>query len=326
MSHRRALLTLLKHGLIPADRIDEAIAVSNVHPSDAQWFRFVDRLLLVTGVVFVSLAAIFFFAYNWADLGKFAKFASCEIAVIVGLTIYLYADRDSLLGKSTLLATSLFVGALLALFGQIYQTGADTWQLFFSWAALITPWVLVSRFSSLYILWLALCNLSVLLYFKTFGGVFNLVFVPLFDTRYGAFWGLFLLNTSALSLWEWASNRFDWLRPRWAPRLIAIASGVPITWLALLHIVDDQVTSMYVIPSWMVWAACVYFYYRSRRRDLFMLCGLALSLSAILITYLAEALFSVFDSGAFLIVAILIIGAGSGAALWLRKVHQEWSI
>ena len=57
-----------------------------------------------------------------------------------------------------------------------------------------------------------------------------------------------------------------------------------------------------------------------------MLCGLALSLSAILITYLAEALFSVLDSGAFLIVAMLIIGAGSGAALWLRKVHQEWSI
>ena len=326
MSYRQALLTLLKHGLIPADRIDEAIAVSKVHPSDAQWFRFVDHLLLVTGVVFVSFAAIFFFAYNWADLDKFAKFASCEIAVIVALTIYLYADRDSLLGKSTLLAASLFLGALLALFGQIYQTGADTWQLFFSWAALIIPWVFVSRFSSLYILWLALLNISVLLYFKTFGGALDLVFAPLFGTGHGALWGLFVLNTIALTLWEWASGAFCWLRSRWAPRLIAVASGTPITLLGLKHVVDEHANSMSIIIIWMVWATCVYFYYRSRRRDLFMLCGLALSLSAILITYLAEALFSVLDSGAFLIVAILIIGAGSGAALWLRKVHQEWSI
>ena len=92
MSNRHALLTLIKHGLIPADRVDEAILVSKIHPSDAQWFRFIDRLLAILGVTFISLAVIFFFAYNWADLGKFAKFATCEIAVIIALMIYLYAE------------------------------------------------------------------------------------------------------------------------------------------------------------------------------------------------------------------------------------------
>ena len=57
-------------------------------------------------------------------------------------------DRDSgrrggRAGKAALLAASLFVGALLALIGQIYQTGADTFEMFAAWAALILPWVLV---------------------------------------------------------------------------------------------------------------------------------------------------------------------------------------
>ena len=44
---------------------------------------------------------------------------------------------------------SLLTGALLALSGQVYQTGADTFELFAWWAVLILPWVLVSRFSPL---------------------------------------------------------------------------------------------------------------------------------------------------------------------------------
>ncbi|MBC8290414.1 MAG: DUF2157 domain-containing protein, partial [Planctomycetes bacterium] len=46
-------------------------------------------------------------------------------------------------------------GVFLAVFGQVYQTGADEWLLFAGWAGLILPWTALSRFEALWILWLA---------------------------------------------------------------------------------------------------------------------------------------------------------------------------
>ena len=69
-------------------------------------------------------------------------------------------------GKAVLLLLGLLTGALLALTGQVYQTGADTYELFGWWAVLILPWVLVGRFSPLWLVWLALLNLTVHFYFS----------------------------------------------------------------------------------------------------------------------------------------------------------------
>ena len=71
-------------------------------------------------------------------------------------------------GKAALLVAAILLGVLLALFGQTYQTGADTWELFATWAALITPWVIVGRFAGLWMLWLALLNVAIVLYFWFF--------------------------------------------------------------------------------------------------------------------------------------------------------------
>ena len=52
---------------------------------------------------------------------------------------------------------SLFTGALLALVGQTYQTGADTYELFALWAFAITAWVAVARLPAL---WLVVARAS----------------------------------------------------------------------------------------------------------------------------------------------------------------------
>lgn len=96
-------------------------------------------------------------------------------------------------GKAALLAASLLVGALLALAGQIYQTGADTWELFAVWALMVFPWVAASRFSALWLFWLGLLNVASSLYFRTWGSFFGLFF----DTETQLWW-LFALDTAAL--------------------------------------------------------------------------------------------------------------------------------
>jgi hypothetical protein len=56
------------------------------------------------------------------------------------------------------------VGVFLAVFGQVYQTGADRWDLFAQWSALIFGWVLLARFTPLWGVWLVVTNLALGLY------------------------------------------------------------------------------------------------------------------------------------------------------------------
>ena len=76
----------------------------------------------------------------------------------------------ALSGRRALPATALgvlalaSVGGLLAFFGQTYQTGADTWQLFALWAALTLPLCLGLRHPLLWIVWLVVAHLAITLW------------------------------------------------------------------------------------------------------------------------------------------------------------------
>src|SRR5699024_11365250 len=66
---------------------------------------------------------------------------TCALPISIALYVALSFRRQfQLIRQLLLLIASIITGSLLALFGQVYQTGADTWQLFFAWAILITPW------------------------------------------------------------------------------------------------------------------------------------------------------------------------------------------
>src|SRR5699024_2163378 len=99
---------------------------------------------------------------------------TCALPISIALYVALSFRRQfQLIRQLLLLIASIITGSLLALFGQVYQTGADTWQLFFGWALLITPWVLIARFPALWLLWLGLINACLVLYLD----VANLQFI-----------------------------------------------------------------------------------------------------------------------------------------------------
>ncbi|WP_250163432.1 DUF2157 domain-containing protein [Psychrobacter sp. WY6] len=107
------------------------------------------------------------------------KFALVEGALFVTIALYValsFRRRFQLIRQLLLLIASVITGSLLALFGQVYQTGADTWQLFFGWAVLIVPWVIIARFPALWLLWLELINTGLILYF----GVMDFAFINYF--------------------------------------------------------------------------------------------------------------------------------------------------
>ena len=139
-------------------------------------------VVLATLAVLVTAAACYFVAANWHELGRFAKFALVEAGIVASLAVVWWRGVDTVGGRAALVAASLLMGVLLALVGHVYQTGADTYELFLAWALCILPWVVVGREPALLLVWLALLDIAIALYFRTsvargFGEL-DLLFAP----------------------------------------------------------------------------------------------------------------------------------------------------
>lgn len=177
MSHaRRTIEQLLQQNILPLKNAEAAAIHLEVYPSKRTWLDFFDKVLLIIGAVALVLSLVFFIAYNWQNMGKIGKFALVEGALVITIALYValsFRRQFQLIRQLLLLIASIITGSLLALFGQVYQTGADTWQLFFGWAILITPWVMIARFPALWLLWLGLVNACLALYLD----VANLQFI-----------------------------------------------------------------------------------------------------------------------------------------------------
>ena len=314
-SARDEILDWAEQGRIPPDRLRAALEEGGAIPTADQWRGFLDRLFLFMGAVLLGAGVIFFFAFNWQAMGRFAKFALVEAPVLVSLLLVWGIGLDRIGGKAALLAGALVVGAVFALIGQTYQTGADTWELFAVWAAAILPWALVARFPALWIFWLLLANVAVSLYFITLG-FWGMLFAP-----EKLAWLLFGLNTAALAIWEGlALAGVEWLRERWAVRLLAVASAVAVTTLALFDIVRPD--SQWGLPAWLAWMVAVYVVYRRLAKDLFVLAGGVLSAVVVIATLLGKSM-RLNDAGAFLFIGLVVIAISAAGGWWLKQVAQE---
>lgn len=297
-------------------REHDVLREAGIYPGRADWRSFLSSLTLWLGTLALAAALVFFFAFNWDDLGRFAKFGLVEGAILVVLGGCWWLDFDNGPGKAALLLLSLLTGALLALTGQVYQTGADTYELFAWWAVLILPWVLVGRFSPLWLFWLALVDMAACTYFARAWE----------DEQ--VLWTLFGLNTAALVAWE-AAHRAGvaWLRDDWPPRLIAIASGVMATALAAFAIAEtgwSPALRALGALAWFAWLAAFYLWYRGIRPDLFMLAGGVLSLIVTVTVFLSHHLLR-WDGGgsaSFLLIGLAVIGLSAAGAIWLKSVAR----
>ncbi len=318
-SARNQIIELIERDCIPPEKVNDALSITRVVPGAQSWRVFIDHLLIWLGGLALVFAAMFFVAYNWSDLGRFARFGMMEGLVALAVLAYWKLDKDKVPAKLSQLMASIFLGVLLALYGQTYQTGADPWQLFFNWALLMLPWAIIGRFPAIWILWIVLINLSIVLFHMASR---NLLWM-MFGSEVDMLWWVFLFNTTALIAWELLENRWIWLAQRWATGLLAVFSGTAVTWLVLYAIFDHREGGAFSIIIWMCWLAGLYFVYRVKNPDLFMLAGGCLSAIVVATGFLGNHLLDFSNAGGFLLLAISIIGLGTGAAIWLRNVHRE---
>jgi len=317
-SIRRELVGLIKQGAIPRDQVGRAVTHSGLYPPGRAWGAFLDRLLLWLGALALICGVLFFIAYNWVEMGRWLRFGLVQAALVVAIGVYGWSLGQGVVARVSLLAAALLLGVLLALFGQVYQTGADPWQLFFLWAVLMLPWTLVARFDVLWMVWLGLLNLALVLYLRTWGSALDV----LFDSGISLLWGLFILNSVALALWELGARRWHWLASTWAPRLLALGSGIPLSMLTIALLDGSASPLLLIYPLWL---ALLYAVYRHWRADLFMLAGACLSVIAVVTLFFVRELLWQAGAGGFLLLAVVVLGLGAAAVFWLRRLHKGMS-
>ena len=144
----------------------QGLLQTHIYNDGSQWRQFLKLLLLALGVGFFASGVIFFFAYNWADLHKFAKLGLAQ-GLLVAMVLWAVFSKGKPVIKNTVLTgASLLVGALFALFGQIYQTGADAYDFFLGWTLFIVVWIVVSDFAPLWVLFVILFNTTMVLFIE----------------------------------------------------------------------------------------------------------------------------------------------------------------
>ena len=315
------LRALAQRRVLAPNDLERALTQIGHLPDASRWKRFLDWVLLVLGAAFLVSGIFFFFAFNWQELHRFAKLGVLELGVVLAVGIAFWQKLERLPGKIALTAAALLVGALFAVYGQIYQTGADSYQLFLTWALLIAVWVFIGKFTPLWFVLLVLLNLTVSFYWFQVVGANNSFINVL----------LFLANGAALLAWELFKRvGVSWLTSRWTPRLIMLYIFIllVVPTIALIFISEyapnNDIWLRVLAGMFVVVSAVTLYVYSQRVLDQFILIVCAFSLIITLVAWLLKA--GNFGIGVIFLAGALVIGLAALVVVWLRRLSEKGEV
>ncbi|MDC0719869.1 DUF2157 domain-containing protein [Nannocystis bainbridge] len=138
-------------GVLEPAALERALELIGHKPTAESWYRFARFHLIILGTVLAVAGAIFFVAANWDMFSPQARIGMAAAAMAVATLAGGRLGLDKLSGRAAALAGGLLFGPLLALVGQVYQTGADAFELFLAWSVVLAGYALATRFSGAWI-------------------------------------------------------------------------------------------------------------------------------------------------------------------------------
>ncbi len=324
---RNVILRLAERGVLNNRQVEEALAQAGIIPDAGLWLKFAKIFLLSMGVSFFLAGVVFFFAFNWQVIHKFMKLGSIAAVIVMAAGAGFLFRRESLPGRLAWMAASVMTGVFLAVYGQIYQTGADAWELFAAWAALIAGWTAAGLFPPQWLLSLTVAETGaalamIQLHARGDAGLIR------------AFALLAAVNAAAYIVFEIFRLRgAEWLRPQWFTRVVATAGIGTMVLSVSVYIMEFKTALEFdFFPgfSLLVFAAfagaLVILLRRSRDRyvlavGMFSLVvyGTCLYIKTINLRLRFDGYFAWLSTG--LVIAALALGA----VFAIRKISDAWS-
>lgn len=310
------LFELTESGQLTGQQLDAAARIAPLEPSRRDWVTALDRILGFGGVLLIGAAVIFFFAYNWDELHRLTKIGLALAVLATTTGAAMIAPPFGVAYRAALFGACVASGALLALIGQTYQTGADMWMLFAGWAALMTPFAALSRSSASWALWLIVLNAALL------RALSQSVWFPVFGmlSHAASLLAVAGLNLAVLVLLECGLARMLIAPARHLHRLAAIGVFVPLIGGAIVGWWDRGLAG--VTLAFYCAALAATLVYLRLRRDLPILAlalygTIAVTAAAFVVKVQVESFV------ALNLVGLLVIAASGGAGVWLSRLHRE---
>jgi uncharacterized membrane protein len=332
--NRKELDQLVAHYQLTPTQIERTLALAHARPAPSETSRFAHLTLMLAGVSSLAAGVVFFVAANWSELRIVGRFVLLEALLLAALMLAFWRPPPHSTGRYALLAAFVIAGALLALFGQTYQTGADVYELFLSWAALGLPIIVAGQWSVLWAAWILVLNLALALFcgLRPEGGPFWF----LFGGARGASALLLIATLVNIALWGLAEFLRAHVRPvgsiapRALRRLILTCAVSFATWAGILAIVGSgpypaqtEGWSVLWVPAILVGFAV---YTLRRRTDVFPLALIAASIVLLGVFGIIKST----ESGrtgtvgmALLVAGWLIVGS-SAAARVITNLLRTW--
>lgn len=338
---RSDLYALAQDGSLSAPALEGALRLLGVRPGIQDWARYWFHLFSACGALFLASGVICFIAWNWHGLSHFAKFGILEGLVTCCALVALWRGPFSAAGAASLMAAGLCLGPLLAVFGQTYMSGAHMWELYRAWTCMLLPLALLGGQSGLWLLtWLTASIWGLGYMANMSSGVFFFCGFPEFMLAQ-----FFALGVLELCIYRAnghkgrapASPHTAWLRGTWLPRLMlftltALTTVVLSAVLLDTYYFGSEATCPLFLPFMPSTAILyglglfgLYFWYRYKRPDLFMLgCGLfslcTLPVVALLGNWRLD-LYGLFFLGLF--VVMLTAACGKLLLHWQRRLEEK---
>ena len=281
-----------------------------VYPSGADWRILAMYLLLGAGACFLVSGLLFFFAYNWEALTGATKITIALAALVTVTLTALFAPLPRLAVLTLHTASVCLIGAVLAVLGQVYQTGANAFDFFCAWLVLTLPWLAAVRFAPLWLAGFALVNAAFVTYTQQYGIEFSFLVSGTL---------LFALNAVGwLLLWRWFRSRDSF---RWLLQLAAFWAVILATVNISAGAFDDRPDQLLLSVLLALLAYLGWGWLALRERSIYYL---ALVGGGSLIT-LAFLLLRWFGSENSLLSAGFIILLGiSGLVYYLNRLNHRW--
>lgn len=297
---REDIHILSRHSNLSKENLDKLLR-ENIYSPKSAWYTFIKYLLVTLGVGFVVSGIVFFFAYNWESLDKFVKLGITQALVILFAILALYSKLSPTLRKILITAAAALVGVLFAVYGQVYQTGADAYDFFLIWALCVSIWVFVANFAPLWLLYLLLLNVTFIMYVDQ---------VAIYELKEYAFLILFVANALVL-ITATVLNKHSkvFTAPNWL--LLTIGTGVVI----LGSFAGIKEVIVFSNASLATWGCIAVLYtlglwYGIKTINGFYLLAIPFSIMLILVAVLLEIFYSdifLFVIGLFVIISTSLI-------------------
>lgn len=313
---RALLLRLAEAGELGREHLAHARGPGALRPTAAEWRALLDRVFAFGAALLLSAAAVFFLAYNWEAMHRFARLG-LVIAVLAGCCGGALRARPQGAGwRAALFGACVATGAVLALLGQTYQTGADVCELFAAWAALMLPFACLSRSTASWVLWLAVANLALM------RALSQSLWWGVLDTLSNAHALLVVagFNLIVLLVFEGAGRMLIARPTRWMHRLAALGVLGPLCAGAMLGWWESEFRV--VGATFAVVAGLAAAVYCGVRRDLPILALAVYGGIAVLAAGVVKVL-RVENFLSLNLVGLFIIGASAAAGVWLAGLHRQ---